>query len=478
MKKDWLEKKLLEELSGDMHTDINLDDMWNEIEEKRYPSKRRFPFFWIFIGCIPLLCILIMTLRKTTIVDNLSGYNSNLDTHSPVSKNDHKQLIGNESIMMNDLTQDRGTTPAVNNLQNTLSTSPQINDTDSRMEPSQNKLSRDKTKGKTGRFDQLTEKRPRNENPFWQSNLFLQNSLNKDQTNNPIYENHNEGIIIPKTITEEIEADNETAKWVTRVLKSELKPLQHQLILTLPFADNTWNTNSNTNPWQIDILYSYGISSGKLEGTSMSINDRLSNERYIDAQELGIYVSYPLGSKVFVRSGIEYNQHLKNYKKNFNYEYTEEREDVLLEVIYKNDGTTEYVRGPGRIKVIDSGNVNTYHRHMTVAVPLEIGYNILSQRNLSVRYTGGFSIGYGFASGYSVYDEANAVSTQITNLGYQSGINVAAKSAIGLQTKLTESLDFNLGINVSVDLTDRNRLTTDEEKFNRMGFFTGVSFRL
>jgi len=507
MKRDWLEHKLQEKLSGHIQSDIDLDTVWQDIEEIRYPRKKRRYFFyliWLMAG-VALLGLLLNSKisqlpvenpsekasiqnvvlneqqvnrndnSNNLIIDNSDKIKSdqnivqlhnekltksqsiakpkvsqskiNPNGSSNVSNSKTSKSITSKSITSESITSERINTETLNNsINRTYPT--KINS------PRQNKIDPNKKSRSSQNFSFVT--------PDSEKTLGLNNNLNGSSVEKSQFSQADIGRSFIHV--ESLESTAMSFDFLT-----------NETMLLKPIADFHQSLYNDRPTLELGIAYSYGRSTGSIAGNEDKIILR-EDESHVDAQQVHVKLRKLISRNFSIQTGILLSQHVKLFQSEYNKVRTEERENLILEIISRNDGSTELVRGVGSAIITESGEIRNYQRYRTLSIPLQIGYQMTLNDHISLQLDGGIHLGYSLQNrGRSFYNSDSNSYVNINDLGYKNKFYMGHMYALGFKTKISKSINFDIGINSNWDLTDRNSELDVTDKFNRYGIYLGIT---
>jgi len=506
MKRDWFEQKLQRKLSSHIQSDIDLDTVWQDIEEIRYPRKKRRYFFYLIplLAGLALLGVLLniklsplpatnppkealenVVLHKEQEDINDKSNNLITDQRDQLKKTvqiHDERLTNTQSFAKSKNTENKINFIASDSVnKNVISesiisesiTSESITSESITSETSKNKInSTYPTKintPKQHKFDQNNKTRTLQNNSFVklhsdQTIVFSENLSKSDIENaQNRYADIERSLIQMKTLESKV---------------SSLSPISTEISLLRPILNFHQSANNHKPSLELGIAYGYGRSAGTIVANEVKIRQR-EGESHVDAQQVHVNIRKKIKRKLSIQTGLLVSQHVKLFQSEYSKVRAEEREDLILEIIGRNDGSTELVRGVGSATITERGEVKNYQRYRTVSIPMQIGYQITLNDILSLQIDAGINLGYSLENtGRSFYNaEANAY-VDIKDLGYRNKFYMGHMYAIGFKTKVSESLNLDIGINSNWDLTDRNTELDVTDKFNRYGIYLGVTKNL
>jgi len=134
-------------------------------------------------------------------------------------------------------------------------------------------------------------------------------------------------------------------------------------------------------PNYLTIYTGYGIrSTGKI----------FQEENPLDAISLGIlFEKRFMKSKFYLKSGINFDQFVNSVEKSSELISVQSSDNQLILINQYQDGTTEEIYGMGEFTQIEKTTSKEFNRYQLVSVPLILGYDLYSNKKLTLQIEGG-----------------------------------------------------------------------------------------
>jgi len=530
MKKDWLDKQLKRRLGEKSH-DLDLDDMWERIEDARKKKKRRIvPIWWMGFGLsILLMSGYLMFNQENNYLNNNapskpivpSSNNDLANKIKPVHSesiyeygtlDDNEQMTSSSIIdkQTNQETKIDKVQEAKYSIHKDESNTPVRNDEVIFLKDQNNSLQIKTEKQASENFIIQSKSNPISNTQLNNRSITSleknRNTTSEDQNNLNLSNDHPKGlstsINIPlktSNIKDAIINRNELDINSNRRLTKHYAPLPNDLshIYSIDKIDGPTLENVNSlgdlfinqfnhdSAFEIGLLFQYGIHSSKLS-TDLNINNEYVNQRNLLENDMDVFMGKLFIRKyinefIFIQSGLHYYHHYQSF--NFTEKITtqEMRDDILIEIFRKADGTEEEIRGKGNVDITTETQKKTYQRFTALSIPLSIGYRQKMSDAFGLEFSLGLDYNFlGTSNGLVITTENPLDVNQNVPLStvYKNTGIINALSEFHFTGNLGQNLHYKLGLYYMNGLNNRITLEGLDDRFSSFGLSGGLYIRL
>ena len=467
MKENWLKDELYRRLSQ-KESSSDLDQLWQELEAKRYPRKKRRAL-WIWF--IPILFVLISSFFliyeykfEATALSMASNAEKTLLETSKTANEEH--VKPNESFTIRN-----------------------VNPVDKDEVASSTEFLRHHKTEKNQKTIQLEKNEIADNQVKGEIKTeLLSFNVFKDY-NNRIDHFDSEFISISTTKKEVERSISLVAKIGHQIL--ELKPplrswsvLPKVITLTPISSSKTLDIKRH----MIGFSGSFGTMSSNLLSTSMNTtgiftkeyyNERNRIEKNQDYLDLALNYTYSFQNNVSIHTGVSYQQ------------YTSKYQDMIVDNFTENiiDTTEIYLSG-GEIVDVQLGEIpittttlsrtTNFIKYRMLRVPILIGYEMYFNDKVSISLATGISLGFTMI-GESRLPNPELFATNYLDLRsskYTQSILFESASQINISRHFSNNWILSLGLKYNRDIS--NRLTKEvsaEHKLSSFNFMIGIGKR-
>lgn len=490
------------------HSGMDMEAAWQRLEEKRYPKKKRRGFLYFFrwgaaifflIGVGSGFYFYSFSSEKNNLSDDKAAneitneFLGDIDAKNSIfqngKRNGNELKINNLSILEKNIKETQ--TNAETNLISKINSENQLNEVISKRN--------DDILAKNDNLHNKIFTDSDNENILKESSssTFNEKLLNSKTANeeNP----QNEISLETKTIR----PDGKTAEGAHF---SSLKKLpsrtfflveKNKNVLPALLADRLLNLEPQLTSKDFDkkntlvdddfpSKYWFGISGGygktfrKLEALESSqidwVSIRNAVELPLDAFYMDLFLEKKITRNFFVITSLGFSQRTDKFFDTYDFEYPEDIDNHLLEVIRFPDGTEELIYGQAVGNAKETTIETRYLRKRFIDLSLLAGYEFLLNRKFGISVAAGG--GHAFllsAKGKTVNANSLGEFRNISELEYRKAGIWQAKTEMNLNYRFSPTIHLQVGLNGRFDLNNLLKTSSGlSEKYVLLGIQGGL----
>lgn len=209
---------------------------------------------------------------------------------------------------------------------------------------------------------------------------------------------------------------------------------------------------------------------GVLQNTSADPALSRTNERLLEAFNVGVHYQKPVGQRWAFRAGIQYQR----FNSVFNWQTSSMHADQNQQVLnYYSNGAIDTTYLPGAL--IETSRIVRHHnRNASITLPLDLKYNIPFRRGMFQPFIG-VQPGFFQSAVGAILDEQGRPDYGLYPHVYQRKFGLGLRAGVSMQWRLNKHYSLLIEPSGSLDLISRKaRFNPEYEQFWQVGINLGV----
>ena len=475
MKENWLKEELYRRLSK-KESDSDLDQLWLELEAKRYPQKRRRPlWFWfvpvLFISFACLYMIVPNMVDSSTIKSN----DNSLSPRSDLSDKSPNHIAGNtDSAQGNISVQVTETTVGRDHL-----TVPRNSDLDILMKSeASNQFNGDQAsidhalsyQGLANHMKDIGSS----------SIIDLRNESTQEELVRESDIHFNDEVLVSRSIFMLSQIEGRPLSLLNSRVPNlnELSPYPNRL----PKIENASSYN------HIGFSSSYGHMASDLTGNSSMtpgyftkefFNERSRLENSQNYLDLTLFYKHYFRNNITIQTGLSYQHYTSKYQV-MSSDVTTEIISDTLEIYVVNDEILDVKIGDVPITKTTHILTTNYLKYRMIRVPVLIGYELGINDKMSLSLATGVSVGI-LMIGDSRFLNPDPLSESYLGFedsGYSKSFALESISQLSVNRTFSGRWVASIGMKYNIDLKDRLRADMPgDQRLSSFNFMLGIGRR-
>lgn len=277
-------------------------------------------------------------------------------------------------------------------------------------------------------------------------------------------------------------------------LPTEIKTPKNKIISPLltqsikPFFYPKMHFKSSVQPfynpsyvrWWLDVRIFYGKNFRELQTDNLALLERrLATEQPLDAISGSVQLRYYFNQKLYMQTGVRYQQHTTKLTENTNRTFTEMRDNALVEIIQYTDGSREEVRGQAEVEITETVERTLYNQYRSWSIPLTVGTEIKLAKKWY--WNAGVGLNYHFSQrqdGQIYLNATDFLPAEMNSVDYHTTHQFSMLGQLETRFLLANKLMFIIGIEGQLPLQNLRRTGEIIEKYSLLQGTVGVQIPL